>query len=124
MFTKHALAFACCSVLSIPAVAEEVCNIAGYEVPINVCNSHYRTLASTCFNCHGPNGVSNTAIPGLSGQDKNYFVTAMKEFRDGKREATVMQKYAMGFTEEEYETLAALFHSMQINLAQNKGDKK
>lgn len=124
MFSKHVLAVACCSLLTLPAQAEEVCSIAGYEVPINVCHSHNRTLAATCFNCHGPNGVSNAAIPGLSGQDKAYIVTAMKEFRDGKREATVMQKYAMGFTEEEYEALAALFHSMQINLAQNKGEKK
>lgn len=123
MVSKHAIAIACCSVLSLPAVAEDVCNIAGYEVPLTVCNSHNRTLASTCFNCHGPNGVSNAAIPGLAGQDKAYLVTAMKEFRDGKREATVMQKYAMGFTDEEYETLAALFSSMQIHLAQKKGDK-
>lgn len=123
MVSKHAIAIACCSVLSLPALAEDVCNIAGYEVPLTVCNSHNRTLASTCFNCHGPNGVSNAAIPGLAGQDKAYLVSAMKEFRDGKREATVMQKYAMGFTDEEYETLAALFSSMQIHLAQKKGDK-
>ena len=125
MFLKHALAVACCSAISLPAVAAEVCSIAGYEVPITVCNTHNRTLASTCFNCHGPNGVSSAAIPGLAGQDKAYFITAMKEFRDGTREATVMQKYAMGFTDEEYETLTALFHSMQINLAENtKGEKK
>lgn len=125
MSVKHAIAIACCSAVSLPALAEEVCSIAGYEVPASVCSTHNRTLASTCFNCHGPNGVSNAAIPGLAGQDKAYFITAMKEFRDGKREATVMQKYAMGFTDEEYEVMATLFHSMQINLAGNtKGEKK
>jgi cytochrome c553 len=124
MFKKHVFALACCSALTLPAWAEQSCLIAGYENPASVCDSHHRTLASTCFNCHGPNGVSNAAIPALAGQDKAYLVTAMKEFRDGKREATVMKKYAMGYTDEEYEAMAALFASMQVKLAEHQGEKK
>lgn len=124
MSVKHALAFACCSALSLPALGENTCLIAGWENPSSVCESHHRTLAATCFNCHGPNGVSNTAIPALAGQDKAYLVTAMKQFRSGERPATVMQKYAMGYTDEEYEAIAGLFATMQINLAQNQGDNK
>lgn len=97
------------------------CSIAGYDLPASVCGSHNRTIASTCFNCHGPNGMSQAAIPSLAGQDKHYLVSAMKDFRDGKREATVMQKYAKGYTDAEYEDLAALFAAMKLNLAA-KGD--
>lgn len=124
MFVKHALAIAVCSALSFPALADKTCLIAGWENPENVCESHHRTLAATCFNCHGPNGKSTAAIPPLAGQDKAYLVTAMKQFRSGERPATVMQKYAMGYTDEEYEALATLFATMQVQLAQNQGDNK
>ena len=134
MFLKHALSFAVCSSMVLSSMAfsadksalkaDEPCLIAGWENPASVCSAHNRTLAATCFNCHGPNGHSNSAIPGLAGQDKHYIVTAMKEFRDGKRESTVMQKYAMGYTDAEYEAIAALFTSSPVTLAQKQGDKK
>lgn len=85
------------------------CYIAGYENPPSVCASHTKIVASTCFNCHGPNGKSSAAIPALAGQDKAYFITAMKEFRDGKREATVMKKYALGYTDDEFEAMGEFF---------------
>lgn len=120
MKVKHSfvLALAAALMLSGPASAAKtskakekpaICLIAGYENPPSVCVIHTKVVASTCFNCHGPNGKSGTAIPALVGQDKAYFVTAMKEFRDGKREATVMQKYALGFTDEEFESMGEFF---------------
>ena len=91
------------------AKAAKPCFIAGWENPPSVCGSHIKVVASTCFNCHGPNGQSSVAIPSLAGQDKAYFVAAMKEFRDGKREATVMKKYALGYTDDEYEAMGDYF---------------
>lgn len=97
-----------------PALAAApTCLIAGWENPASVCTSHHRTLAATCFICHGPNAKSQMAIPGLAGQDKAYLVQAMKDFRDGKRESTVMKKYALGYTDSEYEALAALFAAIK-----------
>lgn len=89
------------------------CLIAGWENPASVCASHTKTIAATCFICHGPNGKSQAAIPGLAGQDKAYLVTAMKEFRDGKRESSVMQKYALGYSEAEYEDIAEYFSKIK-----------
>lgn len=115
---KQSLALAATAVLlcSGPALAgkakanpAKTCLIAGWENPASVCAAHTKVVASTCYNCHGPNGKSNTVIPGLAGQEKDYFVTAMKEFRDGKRDATVMTKYALGFTDEEYEAMGEFF---------------
>ncbi|HNA30176.1 MAG TPA: c-type cytochrome [Thiobacillaceae bacterium] len=89
------------------------CLIAGWENPASVCASHNKVITATCFICHGPKGKSSSAIPSLAGQDKAYLVTAMKEFRDGKRETTVMQKYAIGYTDEEYEAMAEYFSKVK-----------
>ena len=113
-----ALAFTALLVAAGPAVAatkakadkkSAPCLIAGWENPPSVCAAHTKVIASTCFICHGPNGKSSSAIPSLAGQDKAYFVTAMKEFKEGKREATVMKKYALGYTDEEYEAMGEFF---------------
>lgn len=107
-------------VLAAEAPADaNTCFIAGWENPASVCTAHNRALASTCFNCHGPNGVSGAAIPPLAGQDKAYLVSTMKAFRSGEREATVMQKYAQGYTDSEYEDIAAYFSGLTV-----AGDKK
>lgn len=94
---------------------DPVCLIAGWENPPSVCASHNRTLAATCFNCHGPNGKSNGAIPSLAGMDKATLVNAMKEFKSGKRDdyATVMKKYAMGYSDSEYEAMAEFFYNVK-----------
>lgn len=87
----------------------KVCLIAGWENPASVCTAHTRSITATCFNCHGPNGMSTAAIPGLAGLDKDYLIAAMKDFRDGKRESSVMRKYALGYTDSEYEEIAEFF---------------
>lgn len=89
------------------------CLIAGWENPASVCASHTKTLAATCFICHGPNGKSNGAIPSLAGQDKAYLIAAMQDFKAGRREASVMQKYALGYTDSECEALAAYFAAIK-----------
>lgn len=120
MKVKHTLALALAAALIFPGPAgaaktpkakakPAICLIAGYENPPSVCVIHTKVVASTCYNCHGPNGKSGTAIPALVGQNKEYFVTAMKDFRDGKREATVMQKYALGLTDEEFDSMGEYF---------------
>lgn len=89
------------------------CLIAGWENPASVCVAHTKTIAATCFICHGPNGKSMGAIPSLAGQDKAYLVVAMQEFKSGKRESSVMKKYALGYTDSEYEDVAAYFAAIK-----------
>lgn len=72
-----------------------------------------RFMAANCAYCHGPDGKSRGAIPSLAGLEKGYFVEQMKAFRDGKRDATVMQKHAMGYTDAEYEALGAWFAAIK-----------
>jgi sulfide dehydrogenase cytochrome subunit len=68
-----------------------------------------RDIAANCANCHGTDGRSRTAIPSLAGQDAAVIVQRVKEFRDGRRAATVMQQLAKGYTDAQIEAAAAYF---------------
>jgi cytochrome c553 len=48
-------------------------------------------------------------MPSLAGQDAAVIVQRMKEFRDGRRAATVMQQLAKGYTDAQIEAAAAYF---------------
>lgn len=66
-------------------------------------------LASNCANCHGTNGRSLGAMPGLAGIPQERFVTLMRDFRDGKRTATIMHQLAKGYSDEQIALLAEFF---------------
>lgn len=68
-----------------------------------------RSLAANCTGCHGPNGNSAGAIPGIAGLEKAYIVTALQEFKAGTRQATVMHQHAKGYTDQEFAVLADYF---------------
>lgn len=61
--------------------------------------------ASSCSGCHGLR--PDAAVPTLEGQDPEAIVAAMEAFRTGQREATVMDRIAKGFSDEETRALAA-----------------
>lgn len=61
--------------------------------------------ASTCSGCHAPAGVDG-AIPSLAGRPAAEIVEAMAAFRSGAREATVMDRIAKGFTDDETRAVA------------------
>ena len=48
-------------------------------------------------------------VPRLAGLDRAAIVTAMQDFRSGKRAATVMDRIAKGFTDEEIQAIAAWY---------------
>jgi cytochrome c553 len=60
--------------------------------------------ASSCSGCHG---ATATAIPALRGRSADEISAAMKAFRTGERPATVMDRIAKGFTDEETDAIAA-----------------
>lgn len=68
-----------------------------------------RSLAATCTGCHGSNGVSAGGIPSIAGLEQSRIVTLMKEFREGKREATLMHQHAKGYTDEQIDAIAGWF---------------
>jgi len=74
---------------------------------------HTQSIASTCMSCHGPGGKSQGAIPSLAGLDKDYFVKSMKDFKAGTRAATIMKRHASGYTDAEFEAMAAYFAGLK-----------
>jgi cytochrome subunit of sulfide dehydrogenase len=82
---------------------------AGLPVSSTAADTTGRSLAATCTGCHGTNGVSQGGIPSIAGVDKERILGLMKEFRDGKREATVMHQHAKGYSDEQLEAIASWF---------------
>jgi cytochrome c553 len=70
-------------------------------------------LASSCAACHGPAGRSPGAIPSLNGKDKDFIVKALQEFKSDAKPATVMNRLAKGYSDEEIDAIATWFAAQQ-----------
>ncbi|MBL8689602.1 MAG: c-type cytochrome [Rhodospirillaceae bacterium] len=70
-------------------------------------------LASTCSGCHGANADGSGGIPGLKGQQQAYIADQLKAFKGGSRPATVMNRLAKGYTDEEIAGLALHFSRLK-----------
>ena len=68
-----------------------------------------RNLAAPCATCHGTNGANAGGLPNIAGQPRDYLAKQLRDFRDGKRPATIMHQISKGYTEEQIDTLAAYF---------------
>ena len=66
-------------------------------------------LALSCAACHGPDGKSPGSIPTVSGKSEAYIEKALMEFKTGQRPATVMNRLAKGYTDDEIKALAKYF---------------
>jgi len=77
----------------------------------NLTDTGVRSMAATCAACHGTLGrpASGSSVPGLAGRPAQSVIEAMKAFKDGKREATVMHQVAKGYGDAEIAALAAYF---------------
>lgn len=65
-------------------------------------------LVAACSGCHPVNG-GDPMLPRLAGRNADEIVAAMKAFRGGSRRATVMDRIAKGFTDDEIATIAAWY---------------
>lgn len=63
--------------------------------------------AVSCSGCHPANANADTPVPRLAGQDAGAIVTAMLAYRSGRRPATVMDRIAKGFSDDEIKAIAA-----------------
>jgi len=65
--------------------------------------------AAACSGCHPASARVTSPVPRLVGLDQAAIVRAMQDFRAGKRTATVMDRIAKGFTDEEIQAIAAWY---------------
>lgn len=70
-------------------------------------------LGNTCAGCHGTQGLSLSPMPRIAGFNEKYLVTTMKHYQSGERFATIMDRIAKGYTEEELTALAKFFASQK-----------
>lgn len=70
-----------------------------------------RALAANCAACHGTNGrpAPGSTLAGLAGKPKEELLTAMSQFKAGKKPATLMHQISKGYTDEELDALADHF---------------
>lgn len=85
--------------LASPALAADPASVSGSPA----------LLAANCANCHGTDGRTDQAIPPLAGLAKPHLINILKEYKEGKREATIMHQLAKGYTDEEIEALSDYF---------------
>ena len=66
-------------------------------------------LANSCAACHGTDGYSPGSIPSIGGRPVIVIESALRDFRDGRRQGTVMSRHATGYTDEEIRLIAEFF---------------
>ncbi|WP_019896076.1 c-type cytochrome [Hydrogenovibrio halophilus] len=77
-------------------------------------------MAQQCAPCHGTNGQAMTeAMPPLAGLPVETFERAMLAYRDGSRDAVIMDRVARGFTDEEIHAMAIWFEKQPYKAWQN-----
>jgi cytochrome c553 len=73
-----------------------------------------KTKNAMCQGCHGQPGWRTAypevyTVPKLGGQNPNYIVAALKEYKSGERAHTTMQAIAAGLSEQDMADLAAYY---------------
>jgi cytochrome c553 len=67
-------------------------------------------LTEKCNRCHGP-GIDNpaVAIPKINGQDKNYLMMALRAYRDGRRESSIMHRMSLPYSDTVIDSIASFY---------------
>jgi cytochrome c553 len=73
-----------------------------------------QATAVACAGCHGAQGVSgNPATPSLAGQDAQYLVAALQEYKAGSRSDATMKGMAAGLSDAAAKNVAAFYAAQQ-----------
>jgi len=71
-------------------------------------------LSGPCNGCHGTDGISQgDAIPSIAGMNAEYMTEAMVQFKEGRRNATIMNRIAKGYKDYELRKIARYFSSIE-----------
>lgn len=73
--------------------------------------------AVACAACHGADGNSQSPqFPKLAGQNANYLIKQLKDFKSGARKNPIMSGMAAGLSEQDMEDVAAYFSSQTMTI--------
>jgi len=70
-------------------------------------------LSFVCTGCHGTDGKSPGSVPAISVKDSAVFLSMMREYKSGQRTATIMDRVAKAYSDEELRILAAHFAAVR-----------
>ncbi|MEY2854447.1 MAG: hypothetical protein RL030_1579 [Pseudomonadota bacterium] len=77
-----------------------------------------RNLGYTCLGCHGIESYKNAypmySVPRLRGQNHEYIVAALKEYKSGGRPHATMHAHAASMTDQDMQDLAAYLGGEEI----------
>ena len=108
--TARILAAAAATLATGFAVAQQPAPPPAFAPP-NLSATGVRSLAANCAACHGTNGrpAAGSTLAGLAGKPKDELLTAMTQFKQGKKPATLMHQLTKGYSDEELAALADYF---------------
>lgn len=79
--------------------------------------------SDSCAHCHGTDGNSSSGqYPNLAGQTKEYLITQIKAFKEGKRVNAQMSPSVRVLSEQDIIDLAEYFSSQSMNRGSFKPD--
>lgn len=76
-------------------------------------NPSGQAMTQTCYVCHGPDGRSVEAVPSLMRGQKELVVRQMLEFKTDRRPATVMNRIAKGYSDDQIAAIADYLASLK-----------
>lgn len=69
-----------------------------------------------CAACHGENGIaSGKGVPHLAAQDRDYLAAALRQYRDGERQAAAMRAAAGALSDRDIDVLADWYSAQPRN---------
>ncbi|HWT35436.1 MAG TPA: cytochrome c [Paraburkholderia sp.] len=72
-----------------------------------------RAKAVQCQACHGMDGIAKVPeAPNLAGQNEDYLVKALKDFKSGARQNDMMLLVAKPLSDDDIANLAAFYHGL------------
>lgn len=91
-----------CSLVLMPLVSQGADIAAG------------KAKSMTCTACHGQKGISPSPMwPNLAGQQTQYMVKQLKDFKSGKRKDASMTAMVAPLSVADMENIAAYFNSLK-----------
>ena len=73
-----------------------------------------KAISGQCAACHGNDGKAvNTSYPNLAGQNYQYLLQTLEQFKNGQRINSIMQALTLGLSEQQLEDLSAYYASIQ-----------
>jgi cytochrome subunit of sulfide dehydrogenase len=69
--------------------------------------------ALSCSGCHPSGRFVDSAVPRLTDRNPADIVAAMQAFKSGQRPATVMDRIAKGFSDDEIKAIAAWYGALK-----------